>query len=222
MKKVYIVAAVLSIFFYLIGLFSGLFIERSIFSYTEDKIGILQKEIRQSDEIYSSLNRRLLSLQLEHAYLSIIGKDLQCSSLSTLVQDTTKKVWELGKELNEKNPKFDELRRDYALLSIRAWILNNYVKEKCRNNVTIILYFYSVPCEDCIKQGEILDKLREEKFKDKILIFVLNSDLDEPIVNTLKTAYSIKKTPSLVIGEKTYSNLISEENLTKIISGELG
>jgi len=127
----------------------------------------------------------------------------------------------LGKELNENNPKFNELKRNYALLSIKAWILNNYVKERCKGNATVILYFYSVPCDECIQQGRILDKLREEKFNEKMLIFVLNADLDEPIVNTLKTAYSIKKTPSLVIGEKTYSGLIDEENLTGIIFEEL-
>ncbi len=168
-----------------------------------------------------TLQRELENLQLEYAYLSIMGKDLPCGSLSSLVHETNQKVWDLGKELNENDPKFEEVRRDYALLSTKAWILNNYVKEKCRDDFVVVLYFYSVPCKECTEQGKILDEIRDEKFKEQMLIFVLNADLDEAIVNTLKTAYSIEKTPSLVIGEKTYFGLMSEEKLTEIISQEL-
>ncbi len=205
--KIYLIAAIFSLLFYFFGIISGLFIERSMTDLMEEKVKSLQRELE--------------NLQLEYAYLSIIGKDMPCDSLSSLVHETNQKVRNLGGRLNEKEPKFEELRRDYALLSIKAWILNNYVKEKCKDDFVVVLYFYSVPCNDCIKQGKILDELRDKKFNERLLVFVLNADLNEPIVNTLKTVYQIRKTPSLVIGEETYSGLVNEENLTEILSKRL-
>lgn len=205
-KKLYLIAGIFSLFFYFLGIMSGLFVEQSLTQFTESEVNRLQ--------------RRMQNLQLEYAYLSIVGKDLSCSSLASLTRETTRKVRELGKKLEEENPDSKDLRREYAFLSTKAWILNSHLKEKCKGKV-VVLYFYSVPCQNCIKQGNILDKVREEKFKQELSVFVLNSDLDEPIVNTLKTAYSIKKTPSLVIGDQTYSGLVKEENLTEIISKEL-
>ncbi|MEA3254900.1 MAG: hypothetical protein U9Q22_03585 [Candidatus Altiarchaeota archaeon] len=203
-SKVYLAAAVLSLFFYTVGVLSGLFIEKSMTDYTEERV--------------KSLQRQTENLQLEYAYISIIGRDLTCDSVSLLVGDTTKKVRDLGKELEDEGPDFDDLRRDYALLSTKAWILNTYMTEKCRKDRVVLLYFYSVPCEGCSEQGHILDELRDDHFKEKLMIFVLNSDLDEPIVNMLKTTHNVSKTPALVIGNKTYNGLIEKERLKEIIS----
>jgi len=223
-KKVYLAAAVLSMFFYLIGVMSGLFIEGNMVEYTDGKLSILQSRIDRlpSEEEYASLQRRTENLQLEYAYLSIIGQNLSCGSLSALVDDTTKKVRELGEDLeNARGKEFDSLRRDYALLSTKAWILNNYVKERCNREVAVILYFYSVPCQECVEQGHILDGLYAGEFKDRIIVFVLNSDLDEPIVNLLKRSHNVTETPAIVIGDRTYKGLIPEDNLTRIISEEI-
>ncbi|HDI72853.1 MAG TPA: hypothetical protein ENF58_01830 [Candidatus Altiarchaeales archaeon] len=206
-SRIYLVAAILSLFFYIVGVISGLFIEKSMTDYTEEKV--------------KSLQRRVENLQLEYAYLSIIGEDLSCDSLSLLVSETTKKVRDLGRELETEKGDFEDLRRDYALLSTKAWILNRYMKDKCGNNVVVVLYFYSVPCQECIEQGHILDELREKNFHDKLIVFVLNADLDEPIVNMLKKTHNISSTPALVIEDKTYKGLIERERLKEIISEKL-
>ena len=205
-RNIYLTAAFFSLLLYMIGVMSGLFIEKSMASYTEAQVYLLQ--------------RQLENLQLEYAYLSIIGKDLTCEQLSSLVGASTQEVWELGRELNDDDPRFEELRRDYALLSTKAWILNSYVKDRCETDVVVLLYFYSIPCEDCIQQGYILDELRSE-YKDKVLVFVLNSNLDEPIVNTLKIAYDIQETPAIVIGENTYLSLRDKTELRDLINQEL-
>ncbi|MCK4491176.1 MAG: thioredoxin family protein [Candidatus Altiarchaeales archaeon] len=204
-RKIYILAAFFSLLLYSFGVMSGLFIEKSVAEHTESEL--------------RSLQRRLENLQLEYAYLSMIGGELSCDQLSSLTRETTERVWVLGRELDEDNPDFEELKMDYALLSTKAWILNSYVKERCAENV-VVLYFYSVPCEKCIQQGQILDNLREE-FRDRLLIFVLNADLDEPVVDMLKTAYSIDETPTIVIGGETYSGLIPAGDLVKIIYSSL-
>ena len=207
-SKIYLAAAALSILFYLMGLFSGLLIERSSMDYTEEKA--------------KSLQRRMENLQLEYAYLSIAGQNLSCDSLSVLVSETTEKVRVLGKKLETKSGDNEDTLREYVFLSTKAWLFNNYIKERCSRDTVVILYFYSVPCDECIEQGHILDKVREKYPQDKFIVFVVNADIDEPIVNTLKKVNNISKTPAIVIGDKTYEGLVSEERLGEIISIERG
>jgi thiol-disulfide isomerase/thioredoxin len=115
----------------------------------------------------------------------------------------------------------DELAKDYSLLSVRAWILNSYVNEKCKENKVTLLYFYSVPCKSCIEQGKILDELREKTFQSKIRVFVLNINYNETIVQILKKTYNITETPSIVIGSSTYTGLTDKEKLSEIIEKHL-
>lgn len=200
-------AAILSLLFYAVGVLSGLFIEKSMTEYTEKRV--------------ESLQRQMENLQLEYAYINLVGKDISCDSLSLLVSENTRKVLELGRELEVERGDFDDLRRDYALLSAKAWILTRYMKDNCGNDVVVVLYFYSVPCQECINQGHILDEIREKHFPNKLFVFVLNADLDEPIVNLLEKTHSISSTPALVIENKTYNGLVERERLMEIISGEL-
>jgi len=207
-SRAYLAAAVLSILFYLMGIFSGLLIERSNLDYTEERA--------------KSLQRQMENLQLEYAYISIAGQNLSCDSLSVLVSETTDRVRVLGKKLEDKSSSNEDDLREYVFLSTKAWLFNNYIKERCSRDTVVILYFYSVPCAECIEQGHILDAVRETYPQDKVIVFVINSDIDEPIVNTLKKVNSISKTPSIVIGGKTYDGLVPAERLAGIISSERG
>lgn len=213
-SRIYIVAAVLSLIFYIVGIMSGLFIEKSMTAYTEEKV--------------KSLQRRVENIQLEYIYLNTMGNELNCEFLSVLLGDTTKEVWGIrnglvkleDKQENIVSERYQNLKRDYALLSTRAWILNSYVKNRCNEDVVVILYFYSVPCPNCVKQGDILDEVREE-FQNKMRIFVLDTNLDEPIVQTLRKTYNITITPSLIIENSTYTGLIEKDKLRIIISEKL-
>lgn len=208
-KKAYVFAAVLSIVLYSIGVFTGIFIQKS----TETAI------IKRIE----SLERSIENTQLEYFYINSLGDKLSCDSFSLLVDETTKNVWNIGQELvdiekqEENRERIIDLKKEYSLLSIRAWILNNYLKEKCDVDNIIILYFYSIPCSDCIKQGFVLDDLRESVFKDKMKVFVLDIDVDEPMIQVLKKSYNVTETPSIVIGDNVYSGLVEKDKLTSLL-----
>jgi len=212
-KYVYIVAGVMSLIIYLSGIFTGFYIQKSTIEYTEQRIQLLQ--------------RRLENVQLEYMYLSTMGKDVSCNLLSVLVDETNKELWDIGKQLvslentKEDSERISELTSEYSLLSVRAWILNSYTTERCEENKVVILYFYSVPCSECIQQGRILDELREKTFKDKMRVFVLNTNSNEAIVQDLVKTYDIVKTPSLVVGNSTYIGLVDKDELKNIITTSL-
>lgn len=203
----------MSLIIYLSGIFTGFYIQKSTIEYTEQRIQLLQ--------------RGLENVQLEYMYLSTMGKDVSCNLLSVLVDETNKELWDIGKQLvslentKEDSERISELTSEYSLLSVRAWILNSYTTERCEENKVVILYFYSVPCPECIQQGRILDELREKTFKDKMRVFVLNTNSNEAIVQDLVKTYDIVKTPSLVVGNSTYIGFVDKDELKNIITTSL-
>ena len=203
----------MSLVLYLSGIYTGFYIQQSTIQYTEQRI--------------QSLERRLENVQLEYMYLSTMGKDVTCNFLSVLVDQANREVWDIGKQLvsleNTKadSEKVSQLTSDYSLLSIRAWILNTFVTEKCEENKVAILYFYSVPCPDCIQQGKILDDLRDNYFDDNIRIFVLNTNSRESIAQDLMKTYGINKTPSIVVVNTTYVGFVGKEKLIDVINSTL-
>jgi thiol-disulfide isomerase/thioredoxin len=207
------IAGIMSFILYLSGIFTGFYIQRSTIEYTEQRI--------------QSLQRRLENIQLEYMYLSTMGKEVSCNLLSVLVEGATGEVWDIGRQIvsleNEGTDpeRLTELTSDYSLLSVRAWILNSYVNQKCEEDKIVILYFYSVPCSECIQQGNILDELREEVLGDKMRVFVLNINSNESIVQDLVKTYNVVKTPSLVIGNSTYAGLVNKDKLEGIIASSL-
>lgn len=212
-KKAYIMAAILSVILYSLGIVTGWYIQK--------------KATQEINIALEDFKKRIDSANLEYFYLSTFSQILDCSSLFNLIKKSRQDVWELGKELTalEKfgsgNEKYEKIKHEYMILSAKAWVLNTYLKEKCEENITIILYIYSVPCPECEKQGKILDTLREGKFKDSMLVFVLDYNIKEPIVDTIKDTYQITETPSLIIRDKVYSGLVEKDRLTEIINAEL-
>jgi len=204
-KRAYFFAAILTIVLYLAGIFTGVFIQRA----EENQLKLKTEDLKRSIE----------NTQLEYFYLNSIGDKIPCNSLSILINETTENVRKIGQELVEiekSKENIDSLKKEYSVLSVKGWLLNNYLKEKCYLNDHVILYFYSVPCEKCIKQGNILDQLRENKVKN-MKVFVLDVNVDEPIVQTLKKTYNITATPAIIINEKKYEGLIQQEELEKLI-----
>jgi len=206
-KHVYLFAALLSLVLYTFGIFTGIYLQKNTERVIEKRLDEIEKSIENT--------------QLEYLYITSLGDKISCDALRTMIEDTTSNVWRIGRELTElegsKSEKFFELKKQYSLLSVRAWILNNYLNEKCKDKKIILLYFYSLPCPDCERQGKELDELREY-FKDDIKIFVLDGGLDIPIITTLKKTYGVNITPSIVFGNKTFSGFISKEELVKKLS----
>ena len=210
-KSVYAIAIVISIVFYLSGLFTGVFFQKSTLQITEEKLNEVQ--------------RRLENVQLEYTYLNVMGNTLGCNFLGVLEQQTSNYLYLIRKELadfenkNDKTQDFLDLKKDYTLASARAWLLNSYIGQQCGRNDVVILYLYSVPCDLCVEQGKIIDDIRAELSNTSLNVFVLDVNIGEPIVNVIKDAYNVSTTPYLVIGNSTYRGLVEKQELIKIISG---
>ncbi len=206
--RAYVMAAMLSILFFVIGVVTGLYVTEYSSENTAQQV--------------NNLKARVENAQLEYIYLSTMGDKISCSSLSQLIESDTNELGAIGGELvaldrkGEKASGFYDLKRDYTLLSVRAWILNSYMSKKCLTYENSIMYFYSIPCNDCIRQGYILDDIRSNDIKD-LRVFVLDYGYNESIITTLRRVYNVTQTPSLVIGNRTYTGFQDRDALIRIL-----
>ncbi|MFH8080558.1 MAG: hypothetical protein QXO84_01625 [Candidatus Aenigmatarchaeota archaeon] len=206
-KKAYLFAAILSMILYLLGIYTGILLQKNVEASIERRLKEIEKNIENT--------------QLEYLYISNFGEKIPCNSLKMMVDETNKRLWDIGKELEKlesNESKFMETKKQYMLLSVRAWMLNVYLKERCKDDSLILLYFYSIPCDDCIKQGKILDDVRDNIFKERMKVFVLDAGLGLPIIDTIKKSYNVTTTPFIVFENKTFSGLTSKEEIIGALS----
>jgi thiol-disulfide isomerase/thioredoxin len=209
-KKLYLYAGILTIFLYSLGFLSGIYISQK--SSADQPVAQLRAEIQK-------LGVNLEALQLQQLYISASETAMGCSFLVTdinkIQEDLNAFYQKLPHRLEEfesngqTNPQYEEIKKEYMLVSLRVWLLSTIAKDKCKKDIVPILYFYSSSCSDCIKQGSILDVVRNET--PSIAVFTIDLRLDEQIVNTIKETYNITKTPALVIHNKVYETLMEPE-----------
>ena len=206
--KTYFFAFLLSSFIFLIGLLVGHTLTLDRTSHLED-IAYKQKLDYES-------------LQLQSLYLDLSSSNVSCSIFNNILEKSLNDVGNAQakvdfymKESSEKS--YTELKRDYIISQMRYWLLNKKIKESCPAKHVSVLYFYSnEECDDCGPQGTILSYLKE-KLKDRLLIFSLDADfVDEPMINILKETYNITETPSIVIEEEVFNNLVNKDEELQI------
>ncbi len=205
----YLAASVMSAFFFIFGVTTGILINQSSSEYTTEQIAALQGRVENA--------------QLEYIYLNTMGETIGCESMSSLIDASTNDVWSIGRELVELEKKgasdktYSKLKRDYALLSVKAWILHSYVREKCNMTSPVVMYFYSIPCDECVAQGLILDDIRQNNFPN-MKIFVLDYGQKEGIIDAVKSSHNLTRTPAIIIGNQTYQGLHTKEELMRTLN----
>jgi hypothetical protein len=201
-------AFILTCFIFLIGLLVG-------YTLTSERTGYLEDIAYKQKLDYESL-------QLQSLYLDLNSNNASCGVFNNILETSLNDVGNAQakidlyiQESNDKN--YVDLKRDYLLAQTRYWLLNQRVKS-CSSEQVSILYFYSnEECIECGAQGTILTYFKE-KFKDKLLIFSLDSDFEaEPMINVLKQTYNITKVPSIIVGDEFMEGLVSKDELLDIL-----
>lgn len=210
-KRIYLIAGVISLVLYIAGIATGYLLQGDI-------SGIVAGEIDQVREDISTVEQEL-------PLLSLRGEG-SCSILSTLSTDVNGRLNSILNNIIElenqgaSGENYDKLVNDYTSLTVRGWILDKDIKQSCNENTLPTLYFYSVPCDDCLAQGEIITELRN-KYGNKFSVFVLNAGIDQSAIKILTKSFNIDKTPALIIDSVPFQGFISKEDLENVICKEL-
>jgi len=92
------------------------------------------------------------------------------------------------------------------------------ITERCGKKIMFAFYFYTnaEKCDDCIKAGNTLTKLREKY--PELRVYSFDYLLDLSVIKTLISIFDIKDTlPAMVMGEKVIYGYKDLEELDKLL-----
>ncbi len=203
-------------FFITAAIFTTAFFASTFFS---------NKRVENVKSIQDTIAIDILSSETQFDLL----KEVPCANLGddTLSGELSKLGDKLSHTETERGATDDEiiyLKKYYALLQIKDYILSRKLVEKCgaTKKPVSIIYFYSNTgnCPECEKTGYILTRLKE--LYPDLRVYSFDYNMDFAAVNSMKTIYRIKAPlPALVIEDKTYSGFKSIEELDALLPDTL-
>ena len=209
--KTFIISA--AIFFF--GLLVGLYIENFFVSNLSARAATIENSVRE--------------VELEMLYFQGLPDTYSCDFLNAIVKKTNNNLDTLAGELTQYSDKnllftaqeIKNIKTMYTSLLIKDWLLQERIKKSCGTNTVTVLYFYSTEgCDDCITQGNVLTLLKSS-FKEKLMVFSIDRQIDLSMINILMDRFNVTTTPALVIGDITYRGIIGKNELKNIICDKL-
>lgn len=205
---IYLVAFVLSLMIFAIGVYVGSIID----STNMDSI---------SDEV-SNVSGRVASLQL--LLLSEGNSTSFCPVYMSELQNLDSDVENIGHRLSfledEKQIYDDELKREYFVLETESYLLSKKIKSICNDSSILLIHFYSNKnCgQICKDQGIIILQARDQLTSEgySLKLFSFDGELNSSVAEALELEYNISTYPSIVINGKTYPGYLSIEQIKNI------
>jgi hypothetical protein len=143
------------------------------------------------------------------------------SSIKTQLQELSSKLTFLEGQVGLGDPDVAQLKRYYALLQIRDYLLTKRMSEECKLDNIFVLYFYSRNnCDLCQRQEYIIRAIRNTY--PQVEIYRFDYDMDVPAVQTLISTHHIPRTPPIIdINGKAYQPFSSLEEMDTVLRGVL-
>lgn len=208
-KEKYVLAFLLTTFIFAFGLVLGLYVQEQRYDWATS--------VADEQEI------NYMSLQLQYLFLTTFDLSENCAVLQTSLRDSIDdlsdslaKVIEFEEEEDFVSDDFIMLQRRYTLDNIRYWVLAEKAKTSCGTNTQTVLYFYNSDCETCPDQGTVLTYFKK-LLQDDLLVFPINTDVNDPMVDIMTNLYEIQEYPSIVINTTKYEGLQRKDVLEGIL-----
>ncbi|HUW44044.1 MAG TPA: hypothetical protein VMV95_03740 [Bacillota bacterium] len=112
------------------------------------------------------------------------------------------------------------MHKKYDLLRTLLWINFINIPNKCKENVSSVIYLYEYETEDLTIKAtnrvweKILFDLKQD-MQDKIILIPIAADSDLTSLNILLSMYDIQKYPVVIIDETVISQIGSVDDLRK-------
>lgn len=177
------------------------------------------QKINTLRDIGSQISLDILSAETRFSLLQktscehIIDQPGSAIGFNAELQDLASRIKFMENQLGYTNPDVVALKKNYALLQIKDYLLNKEYHDRCKQNVVSILYFHNIDCKECSNQSIILDKIISDYPEIRVYYFDLTTNT--PALATLASVFKVVNTPSIVINDKVYSGF---QDLTKVES----
>src|SRR3989338_3140915 len=176
------------------------------------------KKMDQLRSIQDKISVDLLSSETQFSLLQEQScKDINNTILSQELSSLADKIAYSENNIGSSDDVI-ALKKYYSLLEIKDYLLMQKISERCGMKSVFVLYFYSSKdkCDNCVKQGYVLDALRK-KYPD-FSVYSFDYHLDLSAVKTLISIYKVPSDlPALVINKQVYSGLKSIEDIEKVL-----
>lgn len=191
--------------------FGGLFLGSQLTSLQIHNITSIQEDLKTS----------LASLELRHDLLkqNICGIS-DFGLFGAELGDLGRQLADVEKGFGKNKENILKLKEPYFLLEIRHFLLLQEAKNKCGNDIDLVLYFYSndpKQCEQCDDQGYILSYLQDKIGYEKIKIYSFDIRSQSPSVQTLMDLYNVERVPLVVINDNVYNQFLTLEEIQEIL-----
>jgi len=208
--RIIISAVIISALLFLSGIYVGYSINREKLSYIESTINKITSDIQ--------------NFQLEFLFLDVLGENATCPLLADTLSEINKESYDIGTRLTSYGKEgeiqdyneYVKTKKEYSRLLIGYWLLANKLKTSCKLEANTIVYFFSKECVTCDDQGFILTYFKKD-MGEKLLVFALDGDLDEPSIQVLKRHYNITSYPTLIVNGESYGRFLSKGELEDIL-----
>ncbi|MBI2675498.1 MAG: conjugal transfer protein TraF [Candidatus Aenigmarchaeota archaeon] len=209
--KIIIAAFVISTILFSAGLFVG-------YSVNKERLGDIERRLV---DIKSGIE----NFQLQFLFLDALGDKAACPLLSNTLKRINNESYEIGTKLTffssssevADYTQYNDLKKEYSRILIGYWLLANKLNNACNLGANTIIYFYRKDCRLCDNQAFILTYLKN-KYQEKVLIFALDADLDEPSIETLKKFYEVVEYPTLIANSKVYGGFQETRKIEEIMN----
>lgn len=207
-KDILIIALIMSTALFLSGVALGWFLN-------ETKIGILEQSLLDT-------KGDIENFQLQILLLDNLGKNITCPFLEEQIKNLDKKAYDLGSKLesmskeNKGNEDYIKAKSEYSRLLVTYWSLAGKMKKLCEHEKFVsVLYFFSKDCVTCDDQSFVLTHIKD-KLNEKFLVFTLDADFNEPVINILKKYYNIEKYPTIILEDNKLEGLQSKDDILNL------
>lgn len=187
--------------------------------YISDRLG--RERMQQLQSIQEQISMDILSSETQFDLLSeasceVIGDSALSKELDTLGG----KLSFLEDQQTYNEEELEWLKRNYALLEIKDYLLMKKLADRCDTEPVFVLYFYSNEkgeCDmDCKRQGMVLTRLREDYPGLRVYSFDYNMDVSA--VQTLIELHKVEKAlPALIIHDKAYYGYRTIEEIEELM-----
>jgi hypothetical protein len=182
-------------------------------SYVSSYFG--NKKIDQLKSIQDKISIDILSSETQFSLLSELScKNISDAALSSELGELGGKL-EWGQENLGASEEVTYLRKYYALLQIKDYLLTKKISERCKVKSAFILYFYTTAenCSLCERESLVLTTLRDKYPELRVYSFDYSTDLSA--VKAMLQIYKIKDTvlPALVIDDEVLTGFQTMEDL---------
>jgi len=148
------------------------------------------------------------------------------AQLDSINQDVEKIGYKLTYMEEEKQAYDITLKKSYFVLEAESYLLSKKMNERCGENSTLLVYFYSNKnCTECETQGDDILEVRDElqgSGNATIKIYSFDGELGSPVADALKEQFSVTSYPSIIIDGKLYPGPLGKDALRSALSKSKG